>query len=198
MRACNQSTSRDPVVSYTTRTVEDTCAALKAAGLLRFVHMPSGRATTKYRQILDEHLGLENGEASLVGLLLLRGPQTVAELKTRSERWAHFDSVDSVVSTLQQLANRPVPLVVELPRFPGQKELRWMHLLAGPLDMDALVAASEPRAVSASPTSERVAALESTVVELRSEVDVLRATVVRLCEELGVAGPSDSAVGGPA
>jgi uncharacterized protein YceH (UPF0502 family) len=128
--ACNQSSNRDPVVSYDERTVEQTLTALKTAGLVRFVHPSHGRSVIRYRQVLDERLALDETELALVGVLLLRGPQTVGELRIRTERMATFDGITGVETELGRLLAQPEPLVARLPRRPGQKEERWIQLLA--------------------------------------------------------------------
>ena len=181
MRAANQSTSRDPVVSYDVQLIERTVAALKVSGLVRFVHSQSNRST-KFRHVLDEAWGLDGAELSLLGLLFLRGPQTVNELKTRSERWHEFGSPERVTQTLERLAGREVPLTVHLERQPGQKETRWAHLLGGPVDAAAWATTGSGSGAGRDGRSsaERIAALESEVATLRSVVE-------RLCSELGVA-----------
>lgn len=174
MRACNQSTSREPVVDYDQRTVDATVADLKAAGLLRFVHGTSGRNITRYRHIVDERLELDAAQTAIVGLLMLRGAQTVSELKTRSERLHPFTSLEDVTDTLRSLAARDEPLAVLLERQPGQKEVRWTHLFHGePLLPDPSAGARSGSGGSAAKVSEleeRVAALEAQVAELRSEL----------------------------
>lgn len=178
MRACNQTTSRDPVVNYDQRTVDATAERLKGAGLLRFVHTTSGRNITRYRHVVDERLGLDAAETAIVGLLMLRGAQTVSELKARSERLHPFVSLDDVVATLRSLAGRPEPLAVLLERQPGQKEVRWTHLLHGsPLLPDPNAGSSSGSAGASGGTAQRVAelearvaALEALVLELRSEL----------------------------
>lgn len=108
--------------------------------------------------------------------MLLRGPQTLNELHTRSERLAKFDGADSVRETLERMASREPALAVKLPRASGQREERWMHLLAGPVDAAALAAAMPQREPASSPSSEleaRVAALETEVAELRAKLESL-------------------------
>jgi uncharacterized protein len=128
--ACNQSSNRDPVVSYDERVVEQTLAALKTVGLVRFVHPSHGRSVIRYRQVLDERLALDETELALLAVLLLRGPQTVGELRIRTERMASFDGIAGVETELGRLVVLPEPLVARLPRRPGQKEERWVQLLA--------------------------------------------------------------------
>lgn len=170
-QACNQSTSRDPVVSYDDGVVQRALDALKPKGYVRFVHPAHGERTTKYRHVLDERLGLDAAELAVVAVLALRGPQTTAEVRSRSERLHAFESVEACEATLASLARRDEPLVVELPRR------RWFHLLAGPVDADALDARV---AAPAAP------ARHDRVAELEAELAALRARVDRLERELGL------------
>jgi hypothetical protein len=168
--ACNQTSNRWPVVSYDPGTVQRTLDALKGLGYVRFVHPAHGERTTKFRQVVDEKLGLGPDETAVLAVLMLRGPQTVGELRSRTERLHAFDSTAAVQGVLDRLAARPEPLVVALPRALGQKEGRWAHLLAGPVDVEA-VAAARPGAEQAprrggSGLEERVAALEARVARL--------------------------------
>ena len=130
--ACNQTSSRDPVVDYDQQTVEQTARSLKEQGLLRIVWSDTGRRTLKYHQILDERLGLDPDERALVTVLLLRGAQAPGELRTRTERLHPFADRHEVEACLHRMADRPLPLVRELERRPGQQDRRWVHLL-GPV-----------------------------------------------------------------
>ena len=133
--ACNQSTSRDPVMSLTDHDVEQALAALRERGLTRTVHSTSNRAT-KYRHVVPDALGLDTAATAVIAVLMLRGPQTVGELKTRTERQHPFGSTDDVAATLAELAGRDDPLVLQLERQPGQKDARWVHLLASNDEVD--------------------------------------------------------------
>lgn len=197
--ACNQRTSREPVTDYDEHTIQVVLDELKARGVVRFVYASHGARTTKYRHVLDEQLDLEPGEMALLTVLMLRGPQTLNELRTRTERAHAFADNDEVAQVLEGLAGRPEPLVVHLPRQPGQKETRWMHLLggepgesgssspsgraddrpSGPVAMDVgtpPVEAGTPPEGSRVPTVEAGAAgLEARVAELEERVAVLEA-----------------------
>ena len=128
--ACNQKTNRDPVVSFSAVEVDATLLELRQRELVRRVHAQGSRST-KHRQTLDEALSLSPSELVLLSVLLLRGAQTMGELRTRTERHqVGFDSLESIEACLDALARRPTALVTELARQPGQKENRWMHLLA--------------------------------------------------------------------
>jgi len=191
--ACNQLSNRNPVVAYDNNTVRVTLTALRQRGFARVVHTPGARVP-KHRQILDDALGLSRAEVSLLAVLALRGPQTVGELRTRTERMHDFASLSEVE---EALAARDEPLVARLERQPGQKEARYAQLLAGPVD-DAAPAEDRPdraeRAeswVTASPSRpDRVAALEQRVESLEAELAILRAEHQELREELGLGGAS--------
>ena len=129
LAGCNQKNNREPVTDLDTFTVQRSLDGLKGRGVVRFVHPSHGARSTKFRHVLDEMLGLSPGELALVSVLFLRGPQTLSELRTRTERAHAFESLDAVEATLESLAGRDEPLVVHLERRPGQKETRWMHLL---------------------------------------------------------------------
>ncbi len=133
--ACNQSTSRDPVVSYGEPEIEAALRSLRERGLTRTVHSTSNRAT-KFRHVLPEALELSAAELALLSVLMLRGAQTVGELKSRAERQRAFRSTDAVELTLTAMATRLEPLVLQLERRPGQKDARWVHLLAAAGDTD--------------------------------------------------------------
>jgi uncharacterized protein len=126
--ACNQATNRDPVVAYEERDIKAALDRLSHRGWTRFASGASSRAL-KYRHLLDEVLGLSRPELSLLGVLMLRGSQTVGELKQRTERLHRFESIAEVAETLDALAQRE--LVERLGRRPGQKEERWAQLLGG-------------------------------------------------------------------
>ncbi|NLD76266.1 MAG: DUF480 domain-containing protein [Acidimicrobiales bacterium] len=128
--ACNQASGRNPVMTLTDAEVLAALDELRALGLTRVVHASHGARTSKYRQVAHEVLRLEPPERAVVTLLLLRGAQTPGELRTRSDRLHKFESVDEVARSLADLAGRPGALVEELARQPGQKEARWVHLLA--------------------------------------------------------------------
>ena len=126
--ACNQSTSRDPVMDCDERQVESSLLALRDLRLARPVRGPGDRVT-KFRHAFDEAVGLAPDELAALSVLMLRGPQTLGEIRTRTTRQFAFESVERVADTMAALADRG--FVVELPRGPGQKEARWTHLLRG-------------------------------------------------------------------
>jgi len=178
--ACNQTSNRYPVVTYEERAVESTVLGLKDKGLTRIVHPSHGRSATRYRQILHEALHLEREELAVLGVLMLRGPQTLNELKTRTDRAADFVDLDAVERTLDGLAGREEPLVVRIPRQPGQREDRYAHLLGGEVDVNEIAATAPAPA----PRSSR----QDEVADLREEVDALRRDLDALRRELGFEG----------
>lgn len=127
--ACNQSNNRDPVVSYDIATVEAAMGGLREKRMARVIPAGGGNRTTKYRHVLDEALGVDQRELALLTVLLLRGPQTLNELRTRTERLADFDGPEAVEHDLQRLAEREEPLVAFLEREPGRREPRWATTL---------------------------------------------------------------------
>lgn len=158
---CNQSTSREPVMHLADYEVEATLATLKSAGLLRYVHPAHGRSVTRYRQIADESWGLAADAASVVAVLMLRGPQTVAELRTRTERAHRFASPEAVEDVLRELST--AGKVQLLDRQPGQKEARWQQLIADEAEPTVAAVSTAPIAGS---VAERVAQLEARVARL--------------------------------
>ncbi|MGH9039916.1 MAG: YceH family protein [Acidimicrobiia bacterium] len=172
--ACNQLSNRNPVVSYDDSIVMHALGALRAKGLARVLHVPGSRGP-KHRHVLDETLEIDRGEVALLAVLGLRGPQTVGELRTRTERMHPFASLGEVEEALERLGARPEPLVIRLERQPGQKEARYAHLLSGPPDEAAVAAVDveRPRA-AASPSPDRLAALEARVEALEEALAALR------------------------
>ncbi len=150
--ACNQSTSRDPVMTMSDLDVEHALASLRARGLTRTVHSTSNRAA-KYKHVVPDELGLDAPATALLSVLMLRGAQTIGELKSRAERQHSFASTDEVGEVLAGLTERGQPLVRRLDRRPGQKDARWVHLLSPPVDEGASSAGTvpvDPRSASSS------------------------------------------------
>src|SRR6478609_9388085 len=127
--ACNQTSSRDPISDLDDAAIENVVRELKGRGLLRVVWSGKGARSLKYHQLLDEELALQPDERALVTVLLLRGPQSPGELKTRTERLHPFADRQEVEGVLQRMAALPAPLVRELDRRPGQQDRRWAHQL---------------------------------------------------------------------
>jgi hypothetical protein len=157
--ACNQATNREPVLELDESQVRAAAQSLGTRGYARLATGPGSR-TAKYRQLFGEALDLLPSQVSILAVLMLRGPQTVAELKTRCERLHHFADTAEVEATLERLDESE--LVHLLPKQPGQREERWTHLLAEtPTDEDAPLPVGEPTSVE-----RRLHALEDRVAEL--------------------------------
>ncbi len=180
--ACNQISNRHPVVSYSDDLVRTTLTELRARQLARIIHVPGGRVP-KHRHVLDEALELDQPEIAVLAVLALRGPQTVGELRTRTERMYEFASLSEVEETLERLAARPEPLVVRFERLPGQKESRYAHLLSGEMSTDEMAAATMAAPAlaparggntSSSAAAEQIAALEARVAELEAGLAEVR------------------------
>ena len=181
---CNQKTARDPVINATEAEVQVAADALKALSL---AFESSGSRVTRHEHNMGRAMGLPSQSVALLATLMLRGPQTSAELRANSERLHRFADVSSVEGFLDELSTRAEekggPLVLKLPRAPGAREARWTHLLCGPVDTSAMPVASDSESFVA--TGE-MAALKAEQTALRAEVAELRALVERLYEELGV------------
>lgn len=173
--ACNQKTSRDPVVAYNEATVTDSLERLRDRNLV-YVFYGSTSRVPKYKHMLPSVYELEPGETAVIDVMLLRGPQTLGELRTRTERLYDFKDLGEVQETLDSLMRRDDPLVVKLPVQPGQKEARFAHLLSGDIDVEAFAAAVTAQRTHGSVDAERLQKLEEEVSLLRSEVDELKAT----------------------
>jgi uncharacterized protein YceH (UPF0502 family) len=168
--ACNQTTNRDPVVAYDEVTIRDALRRLHQRQWARLASGAGSRAV-KYRHLLDEALELSGPELAVLGVLMLRGPQTPGELKGRTERMHPFASLAELHETLDGLIQRE--LVARLPRRPGQKEERYAQLLGGE-DADA-AHAETARSEPGDDVDARLKRLEDEVASLRQAVESLRA-----------------------
>jgi uncharacterized protein YceH (UPF0502 family) len=173
VNACNQSSNREPVVQYDDAMVAGAVESLRRRSLVRALQQ-AGSRVTKYRHLVSETIGLVARQTAVLCVLMLRGPQTAAELRTRASRLAELESLEDVEAVLEALiAREPSPIVVRLPRRSGQKEVRYAHLLAGEVTTDTVESAAVPGARRA-PDSDRIAALEESLAELQTEVADLR------------------------
>jgi uncharacterized protein YceH (UPF0502 family) len=168
-QGCNQKTAREPVMGLSEAEV---LAALNELKDLSLVFEVSGARVTRFEHNFRRVYAVPGAAEALLTVLLLRGPQTVAELRLNSERLHRFADVSSVEGFLDELADKG--MAVKLPKAPGAREARWAQLLCGPVDMTPAVASAAP-----SVTSDELQAL-------RAEVDVLKAQVARLMGELGL------------
>lgn len=170
--ACNQKSSREPVMELSEADVRTALFELEGLG---FVRVLADSRVSKFEHLAYGKLSLGRPETAVLGLLLLRGPQTSAELRTRSERMYTFDDTFAVNAVLERLAGRDEPLVVQLARQPGARESRWMHLLGGSVENAAATGegVASARTESATALEERVANLECTVQALEERLRAL-------------------------
>jgi uncharacterized protein YceH (UPF0502 family) len=202
--ACNQASNREPVVAYAEEQVVGALDELKERRLVRFVLPSHGRSVVRYRHVLDETFGVDAPQLAILAMLLLRGPQTVGELRTRTDRMASFDGLAAVEHELALLAGAAPPLVARLARRPGQKEERWDELLREPdlsgdtppgpgsagrpgspgIPVSPGAPGGSPSTVTEEPPGSPMAGppsgLASSMAELRSDVDRLTSDVVSL------------------
>ncbi|MGA8437336.1 MAG: YceH family protein [Candidatus Sulfotelmatobacter sp.] len=172
VNACNQKNNRDPVMTLEEDFVADALAKLQEKRLAGPASGADSRVT-KYEHRLQEVFNFDRREIAVLGVLLLRGPQTPGELRGRSERMYHFEALEDVVSTLERLSQRQPPLAAVLPRQPGTKESRYLHLFSGdaPATLDGDVVRASSRAPDhAKPAADRLSNLENEVAELKREV----------------------------
>jgi uncharacterized protein YceH (UPF0502 family) len=187
--ACNQATNRDPVVDYDEQTVMSALDDLKGQRLVRFVLPSSGRTAVRYRQVVDETLALDLPQRALLAVLLLRGPQTIGELRLRTDRMTEFDGLNEVEHELGLLAALEEPLASSLGRLPGQKEERWACPLRGepigaePGGRTETEGSDDADDVLRSPSARlddlgaELTVLRAEVSELRRDLDTLRTSL---------------------
>jgi uncharacterized protein len=176
VNACNQKSNRDPVLGL------DEGEVVRALDSLRFKQFAllsgAGGRVAKYRHALVEKFRFSPSELALLCELLVRGPQTVGELRTRAERMHEFGDLSEVEATLEEMMERTPPIVARLPRQPGRKESRYCHLFAGEPDLSVVEgAAPESARARSGADGEKIAQLEGELSELRSEVTALRQMV---------------------
>ena len=174
---CNQKTARDPVMDVPEAEVLATVEELKSLALVNTV---SGSRVLRYEHNFARAMGVPGAAVALLTQLMLRGPQTAAELRQNTERLHRFADVSSVEGFLEELAAREPPMAVKLPKAPGVREARWAHLLCGP------VASVEQATAVAPPRDEELALQRADLAALRAEVASLRQLVHRMAAELGV------------
>ncbi|MDR7375686.1 uncharacterized protein YceH (UPF0502 family) [Rhodoferax ferrireducens] len=178
LSGCNQKTSRDPIMTLSEAEIAEALGTLKDLALVR---ESSGSRVTRFEHNFQRGIGVPEQSAVILGLLMLRGPQTAGELRLNTERWYKFADISSVEGFLDEMLERSEekggPLVVKLARAPGEREQRWAHLLCGPVDINATAAPAG---------SGNTSRLEARIETLEEEVAQLRATVQKLCAELGI------------
>ena len=182
---CNQKTARDPVLNLGEGEVQQALDGLKSLDL---AYESSGSRVSRYAHNAGRVLAVPSQSVALLAVLLLRGPQTVSELRANSERLHRFADLSAVEGFLDELAARGDekggPLVLKLPRMPGSREARWVHLLCGTPELPIAVAGGDATALLPTPTE--IEAMRNEHAALRAEMAELRGIVDRLCDELGV------------
>ena len=183
---CNQKTSRDPILNASEAEVQATIDRLR---LLSLIVESSGGRVMRYAHNIERVLAVPSQAVALLATLMLRGPQTAAELRANSERLHRFADLSAVEGFLHELAERAAgALVVLLPRQPGARDTRWAHLLSGPPAPEIASAAAANDAAGDVVTVGEIAALKANVAHLQDELAALKATVAKLYAELGLAG----------
>ena len=172
VNACNQKSNRDPVMNLDEESVRQAIRGLEKHALAGPADSFDGRVT-KYEHRLQEAYNFDRRETAVLCVLLLRGPQTPGELRSRSERMHSFDDLSEVESTLQRLMKHDPPLVKILPRQPGTKEPRYAHLLSGDVEVAQSNVSEETQAKDGG-SPERIASLEQKVSQLQSEIADLK------------------------
>ena len=179
--ACNQKTSREPLMHLETGAVAHALRQLEDRGMVKVA--PASQRALRYEHRFDTSYGVTARQRAALCVMMLRGPQTLNELLTRTERLTDFPGIDDVRDTLDRLIQREPALAVRVPRGPGQREDRYMHLLSGPVDIEAYAATSAARGshggsqTSSSELEERLTQLENEVAALKDEVAALRSRV---------------------
>lgn len=169
--ACNQKSNRNPIVSYDEADVTRGLGSLQEKGLVRKT-LTSGDRVSKYLHTILDGFDLSRQEMAILCELMLRGPQTVGEVRSRTERMSVFESLEEVENSLQGLAEHDPPLTLKMPRETGRKERRYMHLFLGGIETLHDFSA-EPAAIQMS-SQEKIKKLEEEIVRLRSELEELK------------------------
>ena len=186
---CNQKTSREPLMEIS---VDEASAAVASLKALSLVFEGSSSRVPRFEHNFQRAVGVNEAQAVVLGLLMLRGPQTPAELRSNGDRWYKFAdaaAVESVLNDLQERGDTGGQLTVQkLPRMPGAREQRWHHLLCGEPDIQALMA-STGAAIEPSDATARITTLENSVALLKTENIALRTQIETIAEQLGICLP---------
>lgn len=172
--ACNQKSNRDPVMSLGETEIMAAVDRLRDENLV-YLFYGSGSRTVKYKHMLPSVYELDPAGTAVMAVLMLRGPQTVGEIRERTGRMHEFGDLNEVQQTLDDLSRRDEPLIVKLERQPGQKEARYAHLLSGAVDVTKLAAAAERTSSAGSASNDRIEKLETEVERLGSELAEFKA-----------------------
>jgi uncharacterized protein len=171
--ACNQKNNRNPVTSYSESEIDDALFSLRDKNLAYVFHGSTSRVP-KYKHVVPEVMHLSPAEVAALAVLMLSGPQTVGEIRTRGSRFYEFADLEEVEETLRSLSARESePLVMKLPRQPGQKEARFAHLLSGEPAFEQVIEAPVERKARSGYDAERIASLEDAVQNLTQRVEDL-------------------------
>ncbi len=170
--ACNQKSNRDPVMSLGDTEIQTAIDSLRDQSLV-YLYYGTGTRTVKYKHMLPSVFELDAAGVAVMAVLMLRGPQTIGEIRERSGRMHEFGDLNEVQETLDDLARRDEPLLVRLERQPGQKEARYAHLLSGEIDVSNLPTSGEKRT---SGDHSRIETLETEVAALKAELAEFKAT----------------------
>lgn len=172
--ACNQKSNRDPVMSLGETEIQTAIDSLRDQSLV-YLYYGTGTRTVKYKHMLPNVYELDAAGVAVMAVLMLRGPQTIGEIRERTGRMHEFGDLNEVQETLDELSRRDEPLLARLERQPGQKEARYAHLLSGDIDVSSLPTQGEKRPSSSADPS-RIEALEAEVAGLRQEIAEFKAT----------------------
>lgn len=171
--ACNQKNNRNPVTSYAESEVDDALFSLRDKNLAYVFHGSTSRVP-KYKHVVPEVMHLSPPEVAVMCVLMLSGPQTIGEIRTRGSRLYEFSGLEEVEQTLRELANKDgEPMVVKLPRQPGQKDARFAHLLSGEPEVETFAEATHTRTARRAEDSERMTKLEEQLQTLAQQVESL-------------------------
>ena len=179
VNACNQKNNRDPVMNLEENQVREALSGLEAMGLAGPASSADSRVT-KYEHHLQDVFNFSRGETAVICVLLLRGPQTLGELRGRTERLHRFEDLEAVQAALQHLMRREPPLAVMLPRQPGTKESRYAHLLSGEITVTAPASRGAAPASAEGGDQDKILRLEGQLATLEREVSDLKQTVEAL------------------
>ena len=189
---CNQKSSRDPLMEVSDDEARSSIDSLKLQSLL---FEASSSRVSRFEHNFQRAAGVSEPQAVVMGLLMLRGPQTAAELRTGGDRWYRFADTAALEAVLVELLQRGEaggqPMVQKLPRAPGAREHRWVHLLCGEADQQSFAAA--PAASDASDLLGRVTSLENTVARLKADNTRLRDHILAISSQLGIELAADTA-----
>jgi hypothetical protein len=184
---CNQKTSREPLMEVSDDEARTAIDSLKKQSL---VFEGSSSRVPRYEHNFQRAAGVSEAQAVVMGLLMLRGPQTPAELRTSGDRWYRFADTGVIEAVLQELQQRGddggQQMVQKLPRAPGAREQRWTHLLCGEIDLEAFVQGSPATAESSSDLLARITALENAMARVKAENALLKAHILSISEQLGI------------